>query len=38
MIRVIRVIRVPLMRSSLQTPIAEPYTQLITDLGYAVRN
>jgi hypothetical protein len=32
MIRVIRVIRVLLMRSSLRTPIAEPYTQLITDL------
>src|SRR5262245_2272287 len=32
MIRIICVIRVPLMRSLLRTPIAEPYTQLITDL------
>src|SRR5262245_50511857 len=32
MIRVISVIRVPLMRSLLRTPIAGPYTQLITDL------
>jgi hypothetical protein len=32
MIRVIRVIRVPLMRSMLRTPIAELYTQLIPDL------
>src|SRR5262245_55918249 len=32
MIRVISVIRVPLMRSLLRTPIAGPYMQLITDL------
>src|SRR5262245_41339658 len=33
MIRVISVIRVPLMRSLLRTPIAGPYMQLITDLS-----
>jgi hypothetical protein len=32
---VIRVIRIPSMRSSLRTPISEPYTQLVTDLNQA---
>src|SRR5262245_23267625 len=36
MIRVISVIRVPLMRSLLRTPVAGPYTQLITGLGWVV--
>jgi hypothetical protein len=31
MVRVISVIRIPSMRSLLRTPIAGPYTQLITD-------